>query len=75
MYLFTRICQLKERVEKPIGYRKISKIFNEEGLKTPRNLIFTNVIVHSIYKKGKISEERVNRKDTVKVSQITIEVF
>ena len=36
-YLFTRICVYKEGFLTPIGYRKISKIFNEEGLKTPRN--------------------------------------
>jgi hypothetical protein len=36
---------------------------------------FTNVIVFSIYKKGKVREERVNRDDIVEVSQPTIEVF
>jgi len=30
---------------------------------------FTNVIVFSIYKKGKVREERVNRDDIVEVSQ------
>ena len=58
----------------PIGYRKISQIFNEEGLKTSRNSVFTNSTVHSIYKKWKIREERVNRVDIVEVSQPTIEV-
>ena len=36
---------------------------------------FTNVIVFSIYKKGKVREERVNRDDIVEVSQPIIEVF
>ena len=57
----------------PIGYRKISQIFNGKGLKTPRGSIFKNNHVHSIYKKGLIREERMNRKDIVEVSQPIIE--
>ena len=72
-YLFNRICEYKENNVTLIGYRKISKIFNDEGLRTPRNSVFTNSIVHSIYKKGKIREERVNREDIVEVSQPIIE--
>ena len=72
-YLFNRICEYKECFLTPIGYRKISQIFNEEGLKTPRGSIFKNNHVHSIYKKGKIREERINREDIVEVSQVTIE--
>lgn len=58
-----------------MGYHTISQILNEEGLKTPRNTIFTNGIVHSIYKKGKIRLERVNREDIVDVSIPTIEII
>ena len=72
-YLYNRICEYKECFLTPIGYKKISQIFNEEGLKTPRGSIFKNNHVHSIYKKGKIREERVNREDIVEVSQVTIE--
>jgi hypothetical protein len=36
--------------------------------------VFKNNHVYSIYKKGKIREERVNRDDIVEVSQPTIEV-
>ncbi len=74
-YLFNRICEYKEKSLTPIGYRKISQIFNEEGLKTPRGSIFKNNHVHSIYKKGKIREERINREDIVEVSQPTIELI
>jgi hypothetical protein len=63
------------KVVTPIGYRKISKIFNDEGLKTPRNTDFSNSKVHSMYKKGKIREERVNREDIVQVSQPEIYVI
>ena len=72
-YLFNRICKYKECLLTPIGYRKISKILNDEGLKTPRNTEFSNSKVHSIYKKGKIREERINREDIVEVSNPTIE--
>ena len=72
-YLFDRIKGYKEDNLTPIGYRKISQIFNEEGLKTPRGSIFKNNHVHSIYKKGKIREERINREDIVEVSQPLIE--
>lgn len=72
-YLFNRICEYKECFLTPIGYRKISQIFHEEGLKTPRGSTFKNNHVHSIYKKGKIREERINREDIVEVSNLTIE--
>ena len=72
-YLFNRICEYKENNVTPIGYRKISKIFNEEGLKTPRNTEFTNSKVYSMYKKGKIREERMNREDIVEVGDVYIE--
>ena len=74
-YLFNRICKYKECFLTPIGYRKISQIFNYEGLKTPRNTEFTNSKVHSIYKKGKIREERINREDIVIISPVKIEVL
>ena len=74
-YLFNRICEYKESFVTPIWYRKISKIFNDEGLKTPRNTEFTNSKVHSIYKKGKIREERINREDIVIISPVKIEVL
>ena len=74
-YLFNRICEYKENNVTPIGYRKISKIFNDEGLKTPRNTEFSNSKVHSMYKKGKIREERINRKDIVEVGDVSIKTI
>ena len=72
-FLFDKIKGFKESILTPIGYRKISNIFNDEGLKTPRNTEFSNSKAHSMYKKGKIREERINRKDIVEVSNLTIE--
>ena len=37
-YLFNRICEYKDCFLTPIGYRKISQIFNDEGLKTPGSM-------------------------------------
>ena len=71
--MYDRIKGFIENSVTPIGYRRISKIFNDEGLKTPRGTLFSNSKVHSIYKKGQIREERINRKDIVEVSQVTIE--
>ena len=73
-YLYKRICGYKEDFHTPIGYRKISQIFNEEGLKTPRGSVFKINHVHSIYKKGKIREERINREDVVIITRPIIEV-
>ena len=74
-YLFDRICSYKSDFVTPIDFVKISQIFNKEGLKTPRGNVFRNNHVHSIYKKGLIRVERVNRLDIVEVSDLTIEVL
>ena len=74
-YLFDRIRGCKEHFLTPIGYRKISQIFNKEGLKTPRGNVFKNNHVHSIYKKGLIREERINREDVVIVTNPIVEVI
>ena len=71
--LFNRICEYKERSVTPLGYRKISQIFNKEGLKTPRGSVFKNNHVHSIYKKGLIREERMNREDIVEVKDFKVQ--
>ena len=59
-YLFDRIKGYKEDSVTPIGYRKITKIFNSEGLKSPTNKTFYPSLIQSIYKKGKIREKRLN---------------
>ena len=64
--LFKRVKGYKEHSVTPIGYRKITKIFNSEGLKTPKNKTFKPNHVHSIYKKGKIREERLKSEIDVK---------
>ena len=71
--MYDRIKGFIENSVTPIGYRRISKIFNDEGLKTPRGNVFKNNHVHSIYKKGLVRKERMNREDIVEVSQPIIE--
>ena len=58
-YLFNRIKNYKED---NVGWKKISQILNSEELKTPMGKVFKSNHVHSIYKKGKIREERLNSK-------------
>ena len=53
--------------------RRISQILNGEGLKTPRGSVFKNNHVHSIYKKGLIREERMNREDIVEVKDFKVQ--
>jgi len=73
-YLFNRILRYKEKSVTPLGYGRISKILNEEGLKSPMGKPFTNVIVFGIYQKGKLRQERIVRRDIVEVSNPVIEI-
>jgi hypothetical protein len=73
--LYTKIKGFKEDILTPIGYRKISKILNEEGILTPNGNLFTPSHVFGIYQKGNIRMERVTRKDVIIVSQPIVEVF
>ena len=71
--MFDRIRGYKEHFLTPIGYRKISQILNGEGFKTPHGSVFKNNHVHSIYKKGLIREERMNREDIVEVTDFKVQ--
>lgn len=58
--LYRLVKFLKE--ERGIGYRRISNILTEKGYKSVRtNIILKNTYVYSIYSKGKIRENRINR--------------
>ena len=70
--MFDRIRGYKEGFLTPTGYR-ISQILNGEGVKTPRGSVFKNNHVHSIYKKGLIREERMNREDIVEVTDFKVQ--
>ena len=58
--LYRLIKFLKE--ERGIGYRRISHILFDKGYRSVRtNSILKNTYVYSIYSKGKIRENRINR--------------
>ena len=64
-YLYDRIKGYKDSFVTPIGWKQIGEILNSEGLKTPMDKTFKSNNVFSIYKKGKIREERLNSKRSV----------
>ena len=67
--LYRLIKFLKE--ERGIGYRRISHILTEKGYRSVRtNSILKNNYIHSIYKKGKIRENRINRKYDSVISDV-----
>lgn len=72
--LYKKICDLRGNVFTRLGYRKIAVILNKEGYKTPRGSIFKNNHVHSIYKKGNIRKERIEREDIVEILDILVQV-
>ena len=73
-YLYDRIKGYKDNIVSGIGYRKITKILNSEGLKTPMGKVFKPNNVFSIYKKGKIREERLNSEVIVE-KEMEVEQF
>jgi hypothetical protein len=73
--LFEKIRGYKEDILTPIGYRKISKIFNDEGVLTPEGHPFSPSHVFGIYKKGLIRLERIIRPDVILVTPPVVEVF
>ena len=69
--LFEEVKRLKE-IE-GLGYRKISYILYEKGYRSVRtNSILKNNFIYSIYKKGKIRENRINRDFKTLVKDIMI---
>ena len=67
--LYRLIKFLKE--ERGIGYRRISHILTKKGYRSVRtNSILKNNFIHSIYKNGKIREDRVERNFESKIENI-----
>ena len=55
-----------------MSYLKIAALFKSEGLLTHSGKEFKATHVFSIYKKGKVREERLNRPDIMEVGQVSI---
>ena len=71
--LYRLIKFLKE--ERGIGYRRISHILTEKGYRSVRtNSILKNNYIHSIYKKGKVRENRIERIFDSKIEDINCTV-
>ena len=65
---------LKE--ERGIGYRRISHILTERGYRSIRtNSILKNNYIYSIYKKGKIRENRINREFDSEISDMEYKLY
>ena len=59
--------------ERKLGYRRISYVLNEKGFKSSRsNKILKNNYIYSIYYKGKIRENRINRDFKTVIKDIMI---
>ena len=64
--LYRLVKFLKE--ERGIGYRRISHIITEKGYRSVRtNSILKNSYIYTIYSKGKIRENRINRSFDSKI--------
>lgn len=67
--LYRLVKFLKE--ERGIGYRRISHILTEKGYRSVRtNSILKNSYIYTIYSKGKIRENRINRSFNSKIENI-----
>ena len=73
-YLFNRIKEYKDGNVSYFGWKQIGDILNSEGFKTPTGKVFKSNNVHSIYKKGKIREERLNSEVIVE-KEMDVEYF
>ena len=61
--------------ERGIGYRRISHILTEKGYRSVRtNNILKNNYIHSIYKKGKIRESRIDREFDSEISDVKMKI-
>ena len=57
--------------KKRIGYSRISHILTEKGFRSVRtNSILKNSYIYTIYSKGKIRENRINRSFDSKIENI-----
>ena len=69
--LYRLIKFLKE--ERNLGYRRISYILNEKNYRSIRsNKILKNNYIYSIYYKGKIRENRINREFDSEISDVKL---
>ena len=72
--LYRLIKFLKE--ERNLGYRRISRILFEKNYRSIRsNKILKHNYIYSIYYKGKIRENRINREFDSEISDVKFYIF
>lgn len=72
--LYRLIKFLKE--ERGLGYRRISHVLNDKGYRSVRtNSVLKNTYIHSIYKKGKIRNERLNSKYDLQIKNSFFSIY
>ena len=71
--LYRLVKFLKEN--RGVGYRRISHILTHKGYRSSRtNSILKNTYVYSIYSKGKIRENRINRNFESEITDVKISI-
>ena len=69
--LYRLVKFLKEN--RGVGYRRISHILTHKGYRSSRtNSILKNTYVYSIYSKGKIRENRINRNFESEITDVRL---
>jgi hypothetical protein len=52
-----------------LGYRRIAKQLNAEGLKTPRGKVWTSPHVHGLIKKRKLRDQRLHAPPVIRLGR------
>ena len=65
--------QIKTLHDEGLGYRKIAQWLNENEYQTPRGKRFFNNHVHSILKKKRLRDERLNQEVEVEYKDFSLE--
>ena len=64
--------KIKELYEGGLGYRRIAYWLNDNGYKTPRGHEVKNNHVHSILKKRRLGNKRLNKKYENEVGKLSM---
>lgn len=67
--LFKLVSDLREQ---GLSYNKIAAYLNDNGYKTTRNKRFRGTHAHSIIKKKRIRDERLNREYSLEIENFSI---
>lgn len=57
------------------SFQDIADWMNERGYKTPRGNLFRNAHAHSILKKKRIRDERLNREQSIVIEDFALKLY